>query len=182
MTHALGDDKRVIVGIDAGYSNVGLAVLEVDRGLELVHVEVFRSVKDSDARWVLADDLSRINAQVLAVERVLRAYKPDVVAVEAFAPRRGKGGGSSWKSAFGFASNVTAAIMLGCAVEARWPQDLRRALELPGDADKEAVARAVAGVLGRRAVEAIEDCAPKGRREHAFDAAGHAIAAAWRCP
>lgn len=180
-----------VLGIDAGFASIGLALVsskwttavewatdEPDR-LELVHVAVLRTKKSKLARSVTLDDANRMDEISREISSVIRAWEPDVVACEAFAPnmRQGGGGSAAWKTL------LSIGIARGIAQERGMPFSLRRSADLakllpsrlPKGGDQKAAVEAEVNRRIRRSRKIVEAAVNRGMREHAYDAIGHAI-------
>lgn len=171
-----------VMGIDSGFATLGLAVVEGSPSdwrhaqlLTLRSVATRKAVKKARKQMrVCTDDVSRIRAMVREVEDVLDTQGAAAIAVEWFTPNPRQGGFASggWKAAITVGGLLTLGWARRLAVLEQLPSDVK-ALVGNRSASKQDVEDWLRTNLSgfREAIDAIN----KTQREHAADAAAHAL-------
>lgn len=167
-----------VMGIDPGFASLGVAVLEQRAGIvRALAADVVRTKKASkkalrDLR-VSADDLRRVRAFWDGLDALVRAYEPQAVAVETYAPQPGRTGGNAWKAAMVYGLALGLGFSQKLQVLPFLPLDLKQKLARKSSASKQAVAEVVCGQVS--GLEVFLGALPAGQHEHVTDAAGHAL-------
>jgi crossover junction endodeoxyribonuclease RuvC len=153
-----------VLGVDPGLTRCGVGVVDVaaDRRATLVHVDVVRSGPDEP----IAIRLATIAA---GIREVLRAHRPDVVAVERVFAQHNRQTVMGTAQASGVALLVAAEH--GVPAATHTPSEVKAAITGYGAADKRQVQAMVARVLRL-------DRAPEPA--DAADALALALCHAWR--
>lgn len=184
LTIPMGDaqDHRVVVmGVDPGFASSGVAIVaqDGDNHPELLHLEVVRTKetpkKEMRNLRVSADDQRRMRELWDKLDELHHVYQPTMVAVETYAPFKGKMGGNAWKGAMVYALVSGFGYANGLVVLPFLPVDLKRGLCGKVSATKAEVEAAV-GQKVRGFAEAIAKV-PKTQQEHPSDATAHAYLA-----
>ena len=171
-----------VAGIDSGFATLGLAIVEGDprswKDASLLHlVSLVTKKADKKARKqmrVCTDDVSRIRDLAKKVGHDLEGFGAQAIAVEWFTPNPRQGGFASggWK----------AAITVGALLSLGWERRLAVLDQLPLDvkalvgsrsASKQDVEDWLRANLAGFSAEI--DKISKTHREHAADAAAHAL-------
>jgi Holliday junction resolvasome RuvABC endonuclease subunit len=169
-----------IMGVDPGLASLGVVVIEARPGrLHVLAADVLRTKKASkkalrDLR-VSADDQRRIRVLWAGMHAIATTYRPDVLAVETYAPQPGRTGGDAWKAAVIYGLVLGLGLAHRCHVLPFLPSDLKRGLARKASASKQEVADVVLGRIDGLA--GLLAAIPAGQHEHATDAAGHALLA-----
>lgn len=171
--------SQVILGIDPGFANLGLAIIAHDaRSLRMIHAEVFRS--HSAPQGTISkgyDDLRRTISLWNRVKCLVSEYHVDSAVLEAPSlPRHAR-----TQYVLGLAYGALYAALVGrrLGVHLVSPRELKRRVTGCPRAPKDAVEdRVRAEILGSGP---ILDSLPASVRDHAADAAG-AVLAYWREP
>ena len=169
------------LGCDPGMAFFGIAILEKEgkNPVRLVSVKVLATKKADkkvmrDLR-IAADDQRRLREFWDHLSREIETREPNGMGVESYALFPGQLGGNSWKVSFAFQMAVCCGWSHGILPMVFRPDDLKRRLLGKNAGTKGAVEeRLCAEVTGLR--DAL-DALPKTKREHAADAAGHALLA-----
>lgn len=169
-----------VLGLDPGFAEMGMAVLEKtpDQHLRVVTLEPIRT-KRSDKKAMrnlrVSDDDERRSREIWnALGDALVRYKPQVIAVEQYTPFKAQGGGA-------FKVMRICGLIHGFALShdvlylSFNPQDLKRGTTGRLSASKEEVAAGLA--MRVEGFDAALKKFPKGLHEHLGDAAGHAFLA-----
>lgn len=171
-----------VMGIDPGFASLGVVILEQEQGSRprSLWAKVATTEKRSGKKKVLTetrvsvDDQRRLTELWEAMMLAIRGegYRPFVLAVEAYRPFTGRGGGNAWKAAvaYGLVSGFARAQGWPCMVFL--PDDLKRAFTLSRSSSKQEVEDAMCQKVD--GLREMLDVLPKDQREHAADAAGHA--------
>ncbi len=172
-------DTLTVVGIDPGWANQGMAVIRQTQGqpIELLAVKYTKTEKFKDKKAkqnlrVNVDDARRLRELWAGMDELVKPWGANAIAVEAYAPRPGMGGGNAWKSAMAYALVHGYALHRDITLQPFLPLDLKAAFGLTKSADKSEVGRAVCAK-----VPGLENALhkyPQGVWEHLTDAAGHA--------
>ncbi len=152
------------MGIDPGLTRCGLGIVDVDhtRRATLVHVEVARSDKDLATHF-------RLRTVADAIDRLIRQYEPDVVAIERVFAQDNLQSVTTTMQVMGAAMTCVGRAGLPMAVHT--PSEVKSAVTGNGTADKQQVQHMVARILGLASPPKPADAA---------DALAIAICHAWR--
>jgi Holliday junction resolvasome RuvABC endonuclease subunit len=166
------------IAVDPGLASLGVAVLELRAGLAFALAATVLRTKKADQKLlrdirVSADDLRRLRSFWRPLHELVRAHKPQALAVETYAPRPGQSGSSGWKAAMVYGLVVGLGLAHGLTVIPLRPDDLKRQFTGRASASKDDVGTAVVGQVSGLA-ELVAKL-PKGQHEHVTDAAGHAL-------
>ena len=185
------------LGIDPGFRNTGLAVVELDgQVLRCIAVKYVGTPPAAKRKAHLlrtnADDLDRMRVLHEAVAQAIERGQVHCVGIETYkiAGGRGKGnarggpkskfaqaGGNAWKTIIAYGVSTAAAYQANLRVYAHDPFELKAGVVGYVQASKQAVEDAILAVLPG-AAEAVERADIKDKdREHVFDAMGHALLA-----
>jgi Holliday junction resolvasome RuvABC endonuclease subunit len=173
-----------VMGVDPGFATMGIAILEQlqNQRPRVLHLSVTATEKQSNRKALVVtrvstDDQRRLSElwEALGDAAGVPERRPFILAVEAYRPFSGRGGGNAWKSAVGYGLVSAFARAQGWPCMVFLPEDLKRAFTLSRSSSKQAVEDAVCEkVDGLR--ESLDDL-KESEREHAADAAGHAYLA-----
>jgi Holliday junction resolvasome RuvABC endonuclease subunit len=167
-----------VMGVDPGFASMGVTVLEAHAGrVQVISAEVLRTKKATkkalrDMR-VSADDQRRLRAFWVPLHHTIKAFKPQGLAVETYAPQRGRGGGNAWKVAMAYGLVHGVGLAHGLAIMSFQPADLKRTFPGKLSASKEEVATILFDQVD--GLEVYLQQLPSGQHEHVTDAAGHAL-------
>jgi Holliday junction resolvasome RuvABC endonuclease subunit len=171
-------DAWRIIGVDPGFALTGMSVLENDAKLGVVACELMLvsspklPKKEVTELRVSADDSRRLRIIFDALAALTGKWEPRAIAVEAYAPFTGRGGGNAWKCAMSFALVQAFAFSKNLPCFVFLPSDLKRTFGLNRSASKGEIGHAltekVIGLAGH-----IEKVTPS-KQEHVTDATGHA--------
>lgn len=168
-----------IVGIDPGFAKVGLAVLEQAPAepVAVQHLQVVSTAREKPVRGatplrVSWEDNRRVREVYAAIDAVIERFEPRVMAVEAFAPFTGRGGGNAWKTAIVYGVCQAIALQRGMLLITGLPLDLKRAFSLTKGASKMDVAEALRAKVD--GLDAHLRAIRPSQWEHVTDAAAHA--------
>jgi Holliday junction resolvasome RuvABC endonuclease subunit len=179
--------SQVVLGIDPGFGSLGMAVLEAEPGkkprtLAARVVSTARASKKQikDFR-VTNDDQRRVSEIYYALEGVYSEFHPGSVGVEAYNPFRkmGKGAGprqstiSGWKAGGIYFGVNFWALSRHLLITAFLPMDLKKRFCGKISASKEEVEKALYSQVD--GLYPVIQQLPVTKREHAADAAGHAV-------
>ena len=180
----------VVVGVDPGLAQCGVAALRVDTNGSMTAIGALRIATKPSAkkhRIRAVDDCSRRVGELRdALDGFFAEHRPAVVSAEALSyPRNAS---SAVKLGMAVATVQAAARHCGAALIQHTPRDLRRALQLPAGAAKTETCAAacvrvdrLAAVLRRWGVIYVRGAVElPGQSEHVADAAVAAVAGA-RC-
>lgn len=169
-----------IFGVDTGFANIGLAVVEGfagSDGLRALHVEVLRTQKATKkARRnlrVSTDDARRLEEIFDHVKALVPRFHPLGFAIEVYSPNPTQRGVGAWKTAMVYALIFGLARGCGLPVFSYLPADIKKPFGGRLSASKEAVAEALIDQ-----VQDFESCfspIPDTLKEHASDACAHAV-------
>lgn len=172
--------KLTVMGIDPGFASVGVAVLEESKvQAKITVLRVLKTEKGSKKELrtlrMSADDSRRLQELWQHLSTLVRAYKPRALAVEAYSPFTGRGGGNAWKTSMVYGLVHGLGLAFDIPVFPFLPADLKRKFGMKASATKQDVADGLATFVPsvREALERLN----KTDREHASDAAGHAYLA-----
>jgi Holliday junction resolvasome RuvABC endonuclease subunit len=166
------------IAVDPGLASLGVAVLELRAGLAFALAATVLRTKKADKKVlrdlrVSADDLRRLSSFWRPLHELVRAHKPQALAVETYAPRQGKSGSNGWKAAMAYGMVVGLGLAHGLTIIPLRPDDLKRQFTGRASASKGEVGAAVVGQVSGLA-ELLSPL-PAGQHEHVTDAAGHAL-------
>lgn len=166
--------RAVLLGLDPGLANLGIAVVElVGGGDKLVHLDVMRTEKSAKKRDVLAsdDNLRRAREVSVRLMSVFTTYKIAAICAESMSFPRSSSAAAKMAMCWGAAAMLVAQNDIPL-VQAS-PQEIKQTVCGRKDASKEDVEAAVRarypnahGLFSGRA----PPIAPS-YREHAYDAA-----------
>lgn len=167
------------LGVDPGFANTGLAVVEVSPTPKLIALRFLETSKSSkkamrDIR-VSADDQRRLRSIWDALSETIEQYHPNAIGVESYALFPGQLGGNSWKVALAYQLSVCVGWKYGVLPMVFRPDDLKRRF-LGKNAGTKLAVEDVLKVLVLGFKDALLEF-PKTKREHVTDAVGHAVLA-----
>jgi len=95
----------IILGVDPGFASLGYSVINADAsGDKILEYGVISTVKNSKKEViglrVINDDKERLFFIYKKLIEIINKYNPNVISMEGYGPRPGKGKG--WKGCFGF--------------------------------------------------------------------------------
>ncbi len=138
-----------VLAIDPGYDRLGVAVLEMQDGKEVLLYSSCIETKKTDALHV------RLNTLGSAVSHLLETYTPDTLAIETLFFNKNQ------KTAIGVAQArgvvLFLAVHAGCAVYEYGPQEVKVAVTGYGKSDKEAVFSMLKRLVSNIPVHAHDD-------------------------
>lgn len=174
-------NKLRAVGIDPGFATTGVAVMEMgDAEPQVLHLGVIKtakaSKKDRNGLRVSVDDQNRLSVIWDRLIDVCDEFRPHVFAFEVFSPRPGRVTGLKTMLVCGMVQGL--AKHYGRPLFPFIPADIKIDLTGKKTSSKEAVEDALSVAVG--GWDAMMAPIPKGQREHAADAAGHAYLAIQR--
>lgn len=160
----------LVLGIDAGFSNLGLVVIDGRRVIDWRVVRTERTTRKRSVR-VADDDADRCALLARELAASIREWQPAGAVVEL--PSGGAQGARA-NRAMGMATGVVVAALELLGVPAEWvtPQMVKQAAAGRKDASKEAVQQGV-----RRQLEWTSWPAYAWQVEHVADAAAAVLAA-----
>ena len=184
--------KIKLIGVDPGFRNTGLSVIEYDletRALRCVAVR-FVETPPAPARKAHlirtdADDIQRVAAAYDALARAVERARPVAMGVETYklvgdrkaGSKMAQAGGNSFKTLYMYAAAMIAAHTHQIRIYAQHPYELKLSMCGFVQASKEeveaAIVKNVPGYLEAVARENVADA----KREHVADATGHAVLA-----
>lgn len=167
-----------VMGIDPGFTSQGVVVLSQETTgatIQLMYAEVTRTAKTPkkirrDLR-VSADDQRRFQELAAGLERAFK-HKPTAMCIETYAPFKAQGGGA-WKASAAYGGASFWGIAKGLLVMPFLPQDVKKAMTGKRSSSKQEVENVLRDRI--KGLPEFLETIPKGQREHAVDAAGHAM-------
>jgi crossover junction endodeoxyribonuclease RuvC len=141
----------IVLGVDPGISNLGLAVVEGDAKKASLHYAGAVTTRAHEPAPLRAGRLFE------AVEALIQAHAPEAVAIEAqYFYRQNE---RAFQVGWGFGAVLIAAHRAGLAVFAYGPMQVKKALVGHGRADKAQVAFMVRALLGLKQTPASSHAA-----------------------
>jgi Holliday junction resolvasome RuvABC endonuclease subunit len=165
-----------VLGVDPGFASFGWCVmLLLPQGEQVLETEVIRTEKSSKKQNVRAadDDFRRSQEIALVLQNVVKRWRPQAVAAEAFSSPRNASAAAKVARAWGVLAGLCVASKLPL-VQAS-PQDIKKVLCQNKTATKEQV-QEVLKVRYPDGFLSFTQRVPKGKWEHGFDAAGAVVA------
>ncbi len=157
------------LGVDAGTANLGLACVTLDaEGPRCVGARYVATHQDKSLLRAM-DDVRRLQLVLSAIDAAVVDWRPDIIAIEWYAPRQG-GQRHGWKTVLVVGAVVALAWCHATPCHPQLPAALRR---FAGDA---ATKQAVIDWATAHIVDFAHHLTPiaRGKRDHVADAAGHA--------
>lgn len=182
--------RQVVMGIDPGYTRMGLAILEQPQEGQRLRALAVRIVKTQPAKKkhagnfrVANDDQRRFTELWNGLEDLYGLHHPYAVGVEGYNPfKRGRIGGgeaqstiSGWKAGGVFVGVQFWSLSRHLVCTVFLPSDLKKRFCGKQSASKDDVAAQLFTEVEN--LEALVLKVPGGMREHVTDAAGHAVLA-----
>lgn len=171
----------LILGIDSGFANVGLAVVQGPDPFKLLDARLVKTAKpkkkDRGDLKVLQDDYRRYKEQAEAMIGISEEWGISAIAVEGYKPNPGQGGMGSgaWKTAVGYGLGLMLGFTADIPVFPFWPADLKMQICNKRSASKTEVEEALIDLFPENITNLIDAQAPKSGQEHIYDAVGHAV-------
>jgi crossover junction endodeoxyribonuclease RuvC len=174
---------RVLLGLDPGLANMGIAVVENDGGTLFVRalrvVRTDATPKKLRTMYLADDNFRRAREIVRALDETIVAWPPLAVAAESFAWVRDAS--SAAKTAMTWGVIASLCERSGIPLASLGSQDVKKALCGARDASKEDVQKATIARLDWGAnvavIQDFEKATPRTVREHGWDALATAIVA-----
>jgi crossover junction endodeoxyribonuclease RuvC len=167
--------EAIILGIDPGFANMGLALVRLDPiGETVLGLAVMKTEKDDAKRSTRAADDNVRRAREIGAEllKIADTYEVVMIAAECMSFPRSASVAAKMAMAWGVLAML--AEYRGIAIAQASPQRIKRVLCGSAKASKDEVESALLVRYGNH----IEDLyhGNEGRREHVFDALGAVVA------
>jgi Holliday junction resolvasome RuvABC endonuclease subunit len=168
--------KLISVGIDPGFSNLGISIVTREGGeYKSIGIKSIQSRKTKIERnqgmRVLEDDARRLTQIYSDLKNLITQYKPDLAGIESFAPQMGKGKG--WKAVYGYAASLCVIKELDIPFFTFMAADIKKLIVGKVSSSKEDVRR----VIEEKFIVDVEWPGPKSKLEHQGDATAAALLA-----
>jgi Holliday junction resolvasome RuvABC endonuclease subunit len=165
-----------VMGVDPGLASTGVVILDRSSGSWVsLHAEVVRTEKAARRRGtnirVTEDDVRRYREVVAVVDNVYRQFVPVAMGLEAYTVKGPSA--ASWKVGAVYGALLGWAYAVQLYASPAQPLHLKKRFCSPQDASKAALQRALEAEVSGLAEQLL--AMPKTQREHAADAAAHAV-------
>lgn len=167
---------RVAIGIDPGFASFGVAVLEIQKEVEIpLYLHVIRTQKSSKKLRMLSVDDNFERTQRIADELTKLVLSYDVVAIGAEAMSFPRNASSSAKVGMAWGVIASVALRQGLPVFQCSPQQLKQKIAGSKKASKPDVANALRQRYPDTDFDDLLKALPMGEHEHAWDALGSVV-------